>query len=282
VRLLIVEDEVRLASALQRGLAVEGFTVDVAHTGPDGLHAAQETTYDAVILDIMLPGLSGYRIIEHLRAAENWVPILMLTAKDGEYDEADALDLGADDYLTKPFSFVVLLARIRALLRRGVTPRPASLAVDDLVLDPAAHTVRRGETTIDLTPREFSLLEFLMRRAGDADGLRRVAVNLIDNAVRYARSQVTVSLQRGTTDSEPTVTLQVTDDGRGIPPAERERVFDRFYRVQASRSRESGGTGLGLSIVRDLVRAHGGTVRLTARPDGPGVQAVVVLPARPA
>ncbi|PZS24912.1 MAG: DNA-binding response regulator [Pseudonocardiales bacterium] len=168
MRLLIVEDEVRLASALQRGLAGEGFTVDLAHTGPDGLHAAQETIYDAVILDIMLPGLSGYRIIEALRAAENWVPILMLTAKDGEYDEADALDIGADDYLTKPFSFVVLLARIRALLRRGVTPRPASLTVDDLVLDPAAHTVMRGAATIELTPREFSLLEFLMRRAGDA------------------------------------------------------------------------------------------------------------------
>jgi two-component system OmpR family response regulator len=168
MRLLIVEDEVRLASALQRGLVGEGFTVDLAHTGPDGLHAAQESTYDAVILDIMLPGLSGYRIIEALRAAQNWVPILMLTAKDGEYDEADALDLGADDYLTKPFSFVVLLARIRALLRRGVTARPASLSLDDLVLDPAAHTVMRGETSIELTPREFSLLEFLMRRAGDA------------------------------------------------------------------------------------------------------------------
>jgi DNA-binding response OmpR family regulator len=168
VRLLIIEDEVRLASALQRGLQNEGFTVDVAHTGHDGLHAALESAYDALILDIMLPGLSGYRIIEQLRAAENWVPILMLTAKDGEYDEADALDLGADDYLTKPFSFVVLLARIRALLRRGVHPRPAALRVDDLVLDPAAHTVMRGETSIELTPREFSLLEFLMRRAGDA------------------------------------------------------------------------------------------------------------------
>ncbi|MGN6606140.1 MAG: response regulator [Jatrophihabitans sp.] len=168
MRLLIVEDEIRLAAALQRGLAAEGFTVDLAHTGPDGLHMAQEHKYDAVILDIMLPELSGYRIIEQLRAAENWVPILMLTAKDGEYDEADALDLGADDYLTKPFSFVVLLARLRALLRRGVTPRPAVLAVDDLVLDPAAHTVKRGDTTVELTPREFSLLEFLMRRAGEA------------------------------------------------------------------------------------------------------------------
>jgi DNA-binding response OmpR family regulator len=168
VRLLIVEDEVRLASALQRGLAGEGFTVDLAHTGPDGLHMAQENEYDAVILDIMLPGLSGYRITEALRAGRNWVPILMLTAKDGEYDEADALDLGADDYLSKPFSFVVLLARLRSLLRRGVAPRPVSLTVDDLVLDPAAHTVTRGDTAIELTPREFSLLEFLMRRAGDA------------------------------------------------------------------------------------------------------------------
>jgi two-component system OmpR family response regulator len=168
VRLLIVEDEVRLASALQRGLSAEGFTVDLAHTGPDGLHAATETSYDAVLLDIMLPGLSGYRIIEQLRAAENWVPILMLTAKDGEYDEADALDLGADDYLTKPFSFVVLLARLRALLRRGVIPRPASLSAGDLVLDPSAHTVTRDGQPIDLTPREFSLLEFLMRHKGEA------------------------------------------------------------------------------------------------------------------
>ena len=168
MRLLIVEDEVRLASALQRGLASEGFTVDLAHTGPEGLELARHTAFDLVILDIMLPGLSGYRIIEALRGEENWVPILMLTAKDGEYDEADALDLGADDYITKPFSFVVLLARIRALLRRGVQPRPASLTVDDLVLNPAAHTVHRGETQIELTPREFSLLEFLMRRAGDA------------------------------------------------------------------------------------------------------------------
>jgi len=165
---LIVEDEIRLASALQRGLASEGFTVDLAHTGPEGLELARHTAYDLVLLDIMLPGLSGYRIIEALRGEENWVPILMLTAKDGEYDEADALDLGADDYITKPFSFVVLLARIRALLRRGVQPRPASLTVDDLVLNPAAHTVHRGESAIDLTPREFSLLEFLMRRAGDA------------------------------------------------------------------------------------------------------------------
>ena len=207
MRLLIVEDEARLASALQRGLSNEGFTVDVAHTGPDGLHAAQETTYDAVVLDIMLPGLSGYRIIEHLRGAENWVPILMLTAKDGEYDEADALDLGADDYLTKPFSFVVLLARLRALLRRGVQPRPAALTVDDLVLDPAAHTVKRGDTPIELTPREFSLLEFLMRRAGDAvskaDILHHVwdanyegDANVVEVYVGYLRRKIDAPFDR--------------------------------------------------------------------------------------
>ena len=207
MRLLIVEDEARLAAALQRGLSNEGFTVDIAHTGADGLHMAQETTYDAVILDIMLPGISGYRIIEALRAAENWVPILMLTAKDGEYDEADALDLGADDYLTKPFSFVVLLARIRALLRRGVQPRPAALTVDDLVLDPAAHTVMRGDTPIDLTPREFSLLEFLMRRAGDAVSKAEILhhvwdanyegdANVVEVYVGYLRRKIDVPFSR--------------------------------------------------------------------------------------
>jgi len=207
MRLLIVEDEVRLASALQRGLGAEGFTVDLAHTGPDGLHAAQENTYDAVILDIMLPGLSGYRIIEALRAAENWVPIIMLSAKDGEYDEADALDLGADDYITKPFQFVVLLARLRAVLRRGGPPRPATLTVGDLVLDPAAHTVARGEQQIELTPREFSLLEFLMRRAGEAiskaDILHHVwdahydgDANVVEVYVGYLRRKIDTPFNR--------------------------------------------------------------------------------------
>jgi DNA-binding response OmpR family regulator len=207
VRLLIVEDEARLASALQRGLIAEGFTVDLAHTGNEGLQLARDSAYDLIILDIMLPGLSGYRIIEALRGEENWVPILMLTAKDGEYDEADALDLGADDYLTKPFSFVVLLARIRALLRRGVQPRPASLAVDDLILNPAAHTVTRGETQIELTPREFSLLEFLMRRAGDAvskaDILHHVwdanydgDANVVEVYVGYLRRKIDVPFGR--------------------------------------------------------------------------------------
>jgi DNA-binding response OmpR family regulator len=166
MRVLVVEDERRLAAAVRRGLNAEGFVVDLAHNGVDGLHLAREGGYDAVVLDLMLPGLSGYQLCERLRAERNWVPVLILSAKDGEYDQADGLDLGADDYMTKPFSYVVLAARLRALLRRGARPRPAVLRAGDLVLDPADRSVRRGETVIGLTPREFALLEYLMRQAG--------------------------------------------------------------------------------------------------------------------
>ncbi|MEU5861491.1 MULTISPECIES: response regulator transcription factor [unclassified Nonomuraea] len=164
MRVLVVEDERRMAAALQRGLQAEGFAVDLAHDGEEGLHAARQGDYDVVVLDIMLPRLSGYNVCKQLRAEENWVPILMLSAKDGEYDMADGLDLGADDYLTKPFSYVVLVARLRALLRRDAGRRPAVLAAGDLSLDPARRKVQRGETPVELTPREFALLEFLMRR----------------------------------------------------------------------------------------------------------------------
>ena len=166
MRVLVVEDERRLAAAVRRGLQAEGFAVDLAHDGEDGLHLAREGAYDALVLDLMLPKISGYRICRQLRAEENWVPILILSAKDGEYDQADGLDLGADDYLTKPFSYVVLAARLRALLRRGAQARPAQLRAGDLTLDPGTRQVRRGETAIDLTPREFALLEYLMRQAG--------------------------------------------------------------------------------------------------------------------
>ncbi|MER6506449.1 response regulator transcription factor [Nonomuraea sp. NPDC048881] len=164
MRVLVVEDERRMAAALQRGLQAEGFAVDLAHDGEEGLHAARQGDYDVVVLDIMLPRLSGYNVCKQLRAEENWVPILMLSAKDGEYDMADGLDLGADDYLTKPFSYVVLVARLRALLRRDSGRRPSVLAAGDLTLDPARRKVQRGETPVELTPREFALLEFLMRR----------------------------------------------------------------------------------------------------------------------
>jgi two-component system, OmpR family, response regulator len=164
MRLLVVEDEQRLARALQRGLAAEGFAVDVAHDGPTGLDLARHGDYDAMILDVMLPGLSGYRVVRQLRAEERWLPVLMLSAKDGEYDQADGLDCGADDYLTKPFSYVVLLARLRALLRRGAPTRPAVLRVGDLELDPAARSVTCAGEPAALTAREYALLEYLMRR----------------------------------------------------------------------------------------------------------------------
>ncbi len=163
MRLLVVDDEPRMADALSRGLRAEGFAVDVARDGPGGLEAARFGGYDAVVLDVMLPRMSGYDVVRALRAEENWVPVLMLTAKDGEYDEADGLDCGADDYLTKPFSFVVLLARIRALVRRVPVARPAVLSVGPVELDPAAHRVTLDGRELSLAPREFALLEALLR-----------------------------------------------------------------------------------------------------------------------
>lgn len=166
MRILVVDDEVNLATTIKQGLEAEGFVVDVAYDGEEALWAATEQAYDLVVLDLMLPKLNGYKVVERLRQRGVWTPILMLTAKDGEYDQADALDLGADDYLTKPFSFVVLVARIRALLRRIVSERPAILEVGDLALDPVTCTVTRGTDPIELTPREFALLEYLMRNPG--------------------------------------------------------------------------------------------------------------------
>jgi DNA-binding response OmpR family regulator len=168
MRLLLVDDEVRFTSALRRGLVAEGFAVDVVHTGDAALEILFDVTYDAVVLDIMLPGLSGYEVLRRMRANENWTPVLMLSAKDGEYDLADALDLGADDYLVKPFSYVVLVARLRALTRRGRQPRPVLLTTGPLVLDPAGKTVTLDGKPVELTAREFRLLEYLMQHAGVA------------------------------------------------------------------------------------------------------------------
>jgi DNA-binding response OmpR family regulator len=160
---LVVEDERPLARALKRGLEAEGYAVDVAPDGEEGLWQAREQDYDAIVLDIMLPKLNGFQVCADLRREGNWTPILMLTAKEGEFDEAEALDTGADDFLSKPFSYVVLLAHLRALLRRGARERPAVLAVNDLLLDPATRSVRRGDEPVQLTAREFALLEYLMR-----------------------------------------------------------------------------------------------------------------------
>jgi len=165
VRVLVVEDEVTLAQAIARGLQAEGFTVDVEHDGESGLWRAQEQRYGAVVLDVLLPKMNGYRVCAAMRREQNWTPVLMLTAKDGEYDEAEALDNGADDFLSKPFSFVVLVARLRALARRGSTPRPPILRVGALELDPATRECHRDDREIELTARQFSVLEVLMREA---------------------------------------------------------------------------------------------------------------------
>ncbi|MBD2833906.1 response regulator transcription factor [Streptomyces sp. NPDC049952] len=167
MRLLIVEDEKRLATSLAKGLTAEGFAVDVVHDGLEGLHLAGQGVYDLVVLDIMLPGMNGYRICAALRAAGHETPILMLTAKDGEYDEAEGLDTGADDYLTKPFSYVVLVARVRALLRRRGGSASPVLTAGTLRMDTAARRVHRGEDEVTLTTKEFAVLEQLVRRAGE-------------------------------------------------------------------------------------------------------------------
>ncbi len=165
MRLLVVEDEPTLGRSVKRGLEADGFSVDLAETGTDGLWRAREGAYDAIVLDIMLPEMNGYEVCRHLRSEDIWTPILMLTAKDGEYDEADAFELGADDYLRKPFSHVVLVARLRSLIRRGTSPRPDTITVGDLEIDPAKLSCRRGDTSIELTPREFAVLETLLRRS---------------------------------------------------------------------------------------------------------------------
>jgi two-component system, OmpR family, response regulator len=201
VRILIVEDEVKLAALLRRGLAEETHAADVAASGEDALWMAQATEYDAIVLDLMLPGLDGLEVCRRLRAQGVWSPVLMLTARDALEDRIGGLDAGADDYLTKPFAFAELLARLRALARRGAPERPTVIAVGDLALDPATHRVRRGDTEIPLSPKELALLETFMRRPGrvlsrfellehawDYDYEHRS--NVIDVYVRYLREKI--------------------------------------------------------------------------------------------
>lgn len=163
MRVLVVDDEVGLVRALRRGLTAEGFSVDAAHDGETGLAMAVDGEYDVLVVDVMLPRRNGYDLVTALRARDVWTPVLMLSAKDGEHDVADGLDVGADDYLTKPFSFVVLVARLRALVRRPVAPRPAVLRAGALTLDPASREVTRDGRPVDLTVRETALLEYLLR-----------------------------------------------------------------------------------------------------------------------
>ena len=182
MRVLVVDDEVRLAAAVQRGLQAEGFTVDVAHTGLDGLWAATEQHYDAIVLDIMLPGMNGYRVCAELRNRGVDTPILMLTAKDGEYDEADALDTGADDFLSKPFSYVVLVARLRALIRRAGGRATNEMSVGRVTLHPAARRCTVDGVQVALTSREFAILECLARRAGEVVPKRDILDSVWDDA----------------------------------------------------------------------------------------------------
>ena len=207
MRILVVEDETELAAYVKRGLEREGYAVDVVGDGEQGLWMASENSYAAVVLDIMLPKLNGYKVCAELRNRDNWTPILMLTAKDGEYDEAEALDTGADDYLTKPFSFVVLVARLRALVRRGGGERPAVVTVGDLSLDPAKRTFRVGDAAVSLTPTEFAIMEYFMRHPGDV--LSKIDIletcwdwafegdpNIVEVYIRYLRRKIDIPFER--------------------------------------------------------------------------------------
>ena len=201
MRILVVEDELKMAAVLRRGLVEEGHAVDVARTGDDGLWMAQAIDYDAIVLDLMLPGLDGVEVCRRWRENAVWAPVLMLTARDATDDRVAGLDAGADDYLAKPFSFAELLARLRALVRRGTPERPQVLEVDDLRLDPATRQVWRGTAELDLSGKEFALLETFMRRPGDV--LSRLQLiehawdyayenrsNVVDVYVRYLREKV--------------------------------------------------------------------------------------------
>jgi two-component system OmpR family response regulator len=201
MRLLVVEDDVKLVRALQRGLQREGYAVDLPVTGDEALAQATSYDYDAVILDVMLPGKDGFAVCRELRRNERWAPVLMLTARDHVKDRIRGLDAGADDYLVKPFDFGEMLARLRALTRRGPSERPAVVEIGDLHIDPAAHTVTRGGREIELTPREFALLLFLARRAGEVvprtellehvwDEAEEGSTNVVDVYVGYLRKKL--------------------------------------------------------------------------------------------
>jgi DNA-binding response OmpR family regulator len=225
MRVLVVEDEVGLAETIREGLGREGFTVDLVHDGAEGLWTAAEAphgAYDVVVLDIMLPRLSGYEVCRQLRRRGVWTPVLMLTAKNGVYDEADALDLGADDYLTKPFSFVVLIARLRALVRRGAPERPAVLSAGDLVLDPSEHRVTRAGRPVAVTPREFALLEFMLRNPGRAVTKTAIIENVWDahfdgdpNIVEVYEAYLRKKIGRATIETVRGAGYRLAADGGG-------------------------------------------------------------------
>jgi two-component system OmpR family response regulator len=201
MRVLVVEDEARAAALLRRGLSEEGYAVDVAGDGPEAVWRAAEFGYDVVVLDVMLPGLDGFEVCRRLRAGGCWAPVLMLTARDAVADRVRGLDAGADDYLTKPFSFAELFARLRALIRRGAPERPALLRAGNLRLDPASRQAWRGEAELQLSPKEFALLELLLRHPGQVLTRTRIlehvwdyaydgVSNVVDQYVGYLRRKI--------------------------------------------------------------------------------------------
>ena len=210
MKVLVVEDEVRLSAALKRGLEAEGFAVDVAGNGSDGLWLATEQRYDVIVLDIMLPGINGLKVCQTLREKQIWTPVLMLTAKDGEMDEAEALEIGADDFLSKPFSYLVLVARLRALVRRGVGPRPVELIVGDLSLNPLSRECVVKGVAVELTGREFAVLEYLMRRVGEVVPKADILTNVWDFAYEGGDNvvEVHVSALRRKLDTQSIETIR--------------------------------------------------------------------------
>lgn len=230
MRVLVVEDEVGLAQALRRGLVADGFAVDLVHDGVDGLWAATEQPYDVIVLDLMLPSLNGFQVLEQLRDREVWTPVLMLTATEGTVTQADALDIGADDYLTKPFEFVLLVARLRALIRRGGSTRPTVLRAGSLVLDPARRRVMRGEVEISLTPREFAVLEFLLRNSGDVVTKPQIMqsvwdehfdgdANIVEVYIRYLRKKIDIPFGRRSIQTVRGVGYRISDEAVARPVA---------------------------------------------------------------
>jgi two-component system, OmpR family, response regulator len=226
MRVLIVEDHIKMAGLIRRGLRKEGMAVDVAGNGEDALARAQATDYDAIILDLMLPGIDGFEVCRRLREEGVWTPILMLTARDAVRDRVAGLDGGADDYLTKPFSYAELLARLRALVRRGPIERPAELRVGDLRLDPARRQVWRGEAEIGLSPKEFSLLETFMRRPGEV--LSRFQLlehawdydyenrsNVVDSYIRLLRRKIDRPFGVETIETVRGVGYRLREEGTG-------------------------------------------------------------------
>jgi two-component system OmpR family response regulator len=224
MKILVVEDEPKMASLVARALREDGHAADVAAHGEDALWMAQAHRYDAIALDVMLPGVDGFEVLRRLRAAEVWTPVLMLTARDAVGDRVGGLDAGADDYLTKPFSFAELLARLRAIARRGPVERPTVLQLGDLRLDPAAHRAWRGETELSLTAREFALLELLMRRPGET--LTRLQIleggwdmafesrsNIVDVYMRYLREKIDRPFGRTSIETVRGVGYRLRDDG---------------------------------------------------------------------